>query len=192
MEILKNLKAKIAERLTDSELFEDFEILVDNFYSINKSKESLQKSILIYPQELDFSSYARVSQSYTVAGDLLLEIILNATNGNSNLASMLDDAVQAILGTIELAKFTLSGTGQNKIFDGTCSLLDIKSVKFFYDSQAEGFTAKAAILLEFKAITKLTDATPTTTIEEINLELEESSYTDSLGRITTDEDLRIL
>jgi hypothetical protein len=192
MEILKNLKAKISEKLTDSELFEDFEILIDNFYSINKSKSSLQKSILIYPQELDLGNYARVSQSYTVTGDLLLEIILNAENDNSNLASTLDDAVQAVLGTIELAKFTPSGTGQNKVFDGTCSLLDIKSVKFFYDSQAEGFTAKAAILLEFKAITKLTAATPTTTIEELNLELEESSYTDSLGRITTDEDLRIL
>lgn len=192
MILLKNIRNKIAELLTDSGLFTGFEILKNNFYSQNKGKESLSKSILIYSLENTLEKYSMAGQKYAVSGDIVLDVILNSAGNSASLADDIDQVVENVLGVLELGKFTDSGNGFNKVLDGTCSLFETQSVKFDQDSQAEGFTAKATIVYNFKTLTKFTAETPTTTVSEINLDLEESSYTDSIGRITTDEDLRIL
>jgi hypothetical protein len=192
MIVLKNIRNKIAELLTDSGLFPNFEILKNNFYSQNKGKDSVSKSILIYSLESTLEVYSKVLQEYAVSGDIVLEIILNSAGESAELADEIDQVVENVLGVLELAKFKDSGTKYNKVLDGTCSMFNIQSVKFDQDSQAEGFTSKATIVYTFKAIKKFTANTPTVTVSEINLDLEESSYTDSIGRKTTDEDLRIL
>jgi hypothetical protein len=192
MIVLKNIRNKIAELLVDSGLFPNFEILKNNFYSQNKGKDSLSKSILIYSLESTLDVYAKVLQEYAVSGDIAIEIILNSAGESAELADEIDQVVENVLGVLELAKFKDSGTKYNKVLDGTCSMFNIQSVKFDQDSQAEGFTSKATIVYTFKAIKKFTANTPTVTVSEINLDLEESSYTDSIGRKTTDEDLRIL